>query len=118
MRQAAANGRKRDSTGKPGANLELYSNEMLYTNNLILLSNQDKGLLFSTLDNPNFIVTEDARLVSQTEAWFGLMQKKSIRISTDGERERGVYFQSLLDRIAQLRDPYSSGTFKKEWQPG
>lgn len=103
MSRAAADGRKYDAAGKPGARLELYYNEMLYTNNIILLSNPERGLLFSTLDNPNFIVTEDVRLVSQTEAWFTLMQQKSTRISSGGERERGVYFQSLLDRIAQRR---------------
>jgi len=101
MQQAAAVGYKYDAAGKQGEKLELYYNEMLYTNNLILLSNPVQGLLFSTLDNPNFIVTEDVRLVGQMEAWFTLMQKKSTRISVVGERERGVYFQSLLDRITQ-----------------
>lgn len=103
MGQAAATGRKSDAAGQPGATLELFYNEMLYTNNIILLSNVAQGMLFSTLDNPNFIVTEDARMVGQTGAWFALMQKKSIRISTDGERERGIYFQSLLNRIEQQR---------------
>ena len=103
MHRAATNGCKYDSADQPGAKLELYYNEMLYTNNIILLSNPQKGLLFSTLDNPNFIVTEDVRLVGQTKTWFALMQQKSTKISIEGERERGVYFQSLLDRIGQRR---------------
>jgi len=101
MGRAAAQGKKLDSAGNAGATLELHFNEMLYSNNIILLSNPEQGLLFSTLDNPNFIVTNDGRLLGRIEEWLDQMRTKSIKISGDGERERERYFQSLRSRIGQ-----------------
>lgn len=102
MARTAAEGIKRDLAGNPGAAFELHHNEMLYTNNIVLVGTPGEGLLFSTLDNPNFLITEDVRMVACIEEWFDAMRTGATKISGNGERAREIYFQSLRGRIEQM----------------
>jgi hypothetical protein len=99
LSEAAAAGRKVLQGGIPGASLTVYHNEMMYSNNLILLGNAQANLVFTTLDNPNYLVFQNDRVVGRIADWFERMQQKSVRISTDAERQRRRFFSALERRI-------------------
>jgi hypothetical protein len=104
MARTAAESAKRDTEGQARAAFELHYNEMLYTNNIALISAPGEGLMFSTLDNPNYLVTDDERMVAQIEDWFDSMRTGAIKISGDGERAREEYFGALRERIKPRPD--------------
>jgi len=99
LKEAAENGKK----GRDGQTLTLHYNEIIYTNNLILLTNALQSIVFSTLDNPNYLIGTDPRLVQYITEWFVKMKQKSIKISTDGERYRKSYFAELTRRIQEMK---------------
>lgn len=99
MKEVAEQGKK----GNQGADISLYYNEIIYTNNLILFTNEVQAMVFSTLDNPNYLISTDPRLVDYIEDWFAKMKNKSMKISTDGERYRKSYFGELAQRIQNMK---------------
>jgi len=99
MKEAAEHGKK----GVNGQSLSLHYNEIIYTNNLILLTNEVQAMVFSTLDNPNYLIGTDPRLVQYIMEWFAKMKNKSMKISTDGERYRKSYFGELTRRIQEMK---------------
>jgi hypothetical protein len=98
MENAAARGQK-----NCGGQLELYYNEITYTNNLILANNGDHYILVVTLDNPNYLVSTDERLTRHINGWFEQIRAKSTRISTGGEKHRTYYFNELRRRIQEAK---------------
>jgi hypothetical protein len=101
----AINGRKKshpeDDNSTP---FELYFNEIAYSNNTILIrSNQESLSAFATLDNPNFIHSNDARLLQNIETWMESIRSKTIKISQEGERFRHFFINTLRKRLAELQ---------------
>jgi hypothetical protein len=94
MENAAAHGCK-----SSGVKLELYYNEMMYTNNLIWVSGKSNNMVVNTLDNPNYLVCNDERLIRHVANWFDRIRLKSVGISVEGEKERILYFNELRRRI-------------------
>lgn len=102
LETASEEGRKRSVDGSPQAALEVHYNEIIYTNNLILASNAHNSMVFTTFDNPNYLVCNDERLIRHAEQWFEKVRHKSIRISKDNERHRRMFYNELARRVFEL----------------
>ncbi|MEM1122888.1 MAG: hypothetical protein AAGJ18_20760, partial [Bacteroidota bacterium] len=77
----------------------LFHNEMVFTNNTIIVTTDAGKSVFSTLGNPNFIKGTDQRVVHTVEDWFHKIMSKSQPISAHAERARNKYFNRLLTKI-------------------
>lgn len=95
----AGDGQKRLSDGSPGASFELHLNEVIFTNIIFVLETDQGNCLYTTYDSPNFMMSEDVRLVNRTDAWIFRMKDKSVQISKQNEERRRVFFQSLQKSI-------------------
>ena len=82
----------------------LFHNEMVYTNNTILVSTVKGKAIFSTLGNPNFIRGTDERVTNFIEDWFDGIMVKSQPISAHAEKTRNKYFNKLLRKVTQTRN--------------
>ncbi len=105
MRTMAVCGHKRminSSTNQ--ATLEIYHNEMIYTNNSILvLSPYFKGV-FTTFGNPNYLFSNDERVIAYTTKWFASVLDKSTPISLGNEKSRNWFFDHLQLKVHDVRE--------------
>ncbi len=86
-----------------GAELELYHNEMLSTNNTIYVQSKVGRSVYTTISNPNFLRTSDDQMCNYTDEWFKNVIDKSRIISQSGEAGRRFFFDRLKKRIEIVR---------------
>ncbi len=94
-----------DAPEENSTNLVLYHNEMLYTNNTILVKTAQQGLLYTTFTSPNFLISADKRMYKFTENWFNKLMQKATPLSTNAEKSRKSFFKKLRKKVesAKLR---------------
>ena len=88
-------------------NYELYHNEMIYTNNTILVATPIGKSIFTSYGDPNFLKTSDRRICDFTEEWFTRTIDKSNNISKSGEKNRNWYFNKLVRKVEVLKNRLS-----------
>jgi hypothetical protein len=86
-----------------GADLELYHNEMLSTNNTIFVQSKVGRAVYTTISNPNFLKTSDDQMCNYTDEWFKNVINKSRIMSNSGESGRRFFFDRLKKRIEVVR---------------
>ena len=102
LERQAGNGRKE---GDGGANFQLLHNEIIQTNNTILLEDEGKPVrVFATFDNPNFMYSTDPGLCHYTRRWFDKLRTGSTMLTVAGSRQRAKYFRGLRNRIDQMQE--------------
>lgn len=77
----------------------LYHNEMIYTNNQVMVTSDDLDMVFSSFCNPNFIYSREGRTCEYIKNWFEKVQLKSISLSGSNERARNQFFDSIKLKI-------------------
>ncbi len=90
-------------TASNGSNFTLYHNEIIYTNNTILVDSPHFKSVYTTYGNPNFLKSSDLRLFNYTQKWFNDVIAKSTQISLHGEKNRTWFFDRLNRRIETLK---------------
>jgi hypothetical protein len=106
MQEMAAQGHKFSLKGGPeaaGAPFHLFHNEMVSTNNTLLVSTPVGQALYTTFENPNFLASTDSRLCRHTEQWLNRVIGKSNAISNQSERARIWFFNRLRRKINGAR---------------
>ncbi len=106
MESMAERGEKQDLDGnKIGATFTLFQNEMIYTNNMVLVKSDKYSAVHSSFCNPNFITSADSKLFIYTEKWFKSIIAKSTPIGTMDEKNRSKFFSKIIQKIdrAKLR---------------
>lgn len=86
----------------------MYYNEISHTNNLLLIENTLQSAIFTSYDNPNYIMSTDKELVEYTLGWFKKIQRSSLPISKDAERTRKDMFRKIHKRIDSTRSEIES----------
>jgi len=86
----------------------MYYNEISHTNNMLLIENDLQSAIFTSYDNPNYIISTDPKLVEYTMKWFKSIQKSSLPISKDAERTRKTMFRKIHKRIDSTRTEIES----------
>lgn len=103
MKAVAAAGRKFNPASQPldgaGGVLDLFHNEMVYTNNTFLSISEVVSAVYTTLANPNFLRSTDPKLCAYMEHWFESLIAKSTPISLSAEKNRDWFFHRLAKKI-------------------
>lgn len=102
MESMASHGRKFMPGTEPigeNATFELYHNEISHTNNTILVESETSQAVFATYDSPNFIISQDERLIDHTTQWFNKLKEHSLLVSGDANRSRVYLFNQINKRI-------------------
>lgn len=106
MKAMAAAGRKFAMGSKPSdhaAVLNLYQNEIVYTNNTALIVSKLGKAVYSAFANPNFLKSADPKLCQYAENWFATVISKSNPISQTNEKQRDWFFQGLNKKIERVK---------------
>lgn len=91
--------------GENGASFLLLHNEIIQTNNTILIEDGEKPIrVFATFDNPNFMYSTDPGLCAYTRQWFDKLRTGSTMLTVAGSRQRAKYFRGLRARIDQMQE--------------
>ena len=92
-------------TGKKGAknNFKLYHNEITSTNNTILIESETNKMVYCNFVSPDFLRTTDARIIEYTQNSFDIIISKSVLITSQGEKGRQYFFESLFAKIEYLK---------------
>lgn len=107
MKLMAENGRKFPATSSPhdgSADFNLYHNELVSTNNMMLVNSAVGRYLVATFCNPNFFRTTDAKLCDYTEEWMERIISQSNSISTHSAKNRDWFFNRLEKKIRLVRN--------------
>jgi hypothetical protein len=86
-----------------GAELILFHNEMMGTNNTIFVQSRVGRAVYSMISNPNFLKTSDDQMCNYIDDWFKNIILKSQLMSTTGEKGRRFFFDRLRKRIEIVR---------------
>lgn len=81
------------------SSVKIYMNELLHSNDVVLISSDHAELLFSSIDSPNFMRTSEARMCKHIKTWLGNTIRHSTQISGEGEKERRVLFEVLRNKL-------------------
>lgn len=106
MKAVAAAGRKFGIGDKPENGLgvlNLYHNEMVYTNITGLVTSDAGRMVYSAFCNPNFLLSTDQKLCNYTEDWFSHVIAKSTPISQAAEKNRDWFFRELARKVDRVK---------------
>lgn len=92
-----------DSDVKPAGNLHFYVNELILGNNTILLNLDGQQMSMITYSVFNYISTRDTRFAEKAFGNFNTLLSRSALISKSGEKERNKFFNTLRDKVNDLR---------------
>lgn len=84
--------------------ITMYYNEIAHTSNIALVRSPYVSAVLSAYDNPNFIQSDDDRLVKYTQEWFERVKHSSLNISRDSERARMSFFSRIQRKIDLTRE--------------
>lgn len=88
----------------PKENFTLYHNEMVYTNNTILVDAPSFQQVYTAFGNPNFLRSSDNKVTTFAQNWFNKMQNRLERISVDSEKSRARFFNVLKRKITHAQE--------------
>ncbi|HEX6893487.1 MAG TPA: helix-turn-helix transcriptional regulator [Chryseolinea sp.] len=89
---------------KPEYKFNLYKNDLLIGDNTIFFRMGDKRMTFIPFNTMNILTTSDDAFGEKTEDYLTNLTSKSILISTSGEKERNKFFNSMEDKILQVKN--------------
>ena len=95
-------------SAKTTKDFQLYHNELVSTNNIILVESTTLNGLFTVFGNPNFLYTTDEQLLDHTKVWMEKLIAKSNSLSKENKRQREWFFNRLERRIAHSRSKIES----------
>jgi hypothetical protein len=81
----------------------VYHNELSNTNNVVLVSSKVANFLFTTLVNPNYIVTADNDLYAEAHRWFENLVQHGNALHSEGGKYATRYFGYLREQINRYR---------------
>lgn len=81
----------------------LFLNEMVDTNNTIIVSTSLGKAIYSTFGNPNFLRSTDERTTEYIDAWFDRIMVKSQPITSQAEKARNQYFNRLMRKVERTK---------------
>ncbi|NOT36082.1 MAG: hypothetical protein HOP11_01750 [Saprospiraceae bacterium] len=85
------------------SNLKVYINEILNSNEVILVTSDQGDTVFSTIDTPNFIRTSETRMINHIKTWLKTTVKHSTQISGEGEKDRRIMFEKIHSKFQKAK---------------
>ncbi|WP_235298434.1 hypothetical protein [Portibacter marinus] len=78
---------------------DLYHNELSYTNNIMLICSAHHDQVFTTYNNPNFMLSSNEKLIAFTKDWFDRVKKMSQPVSLNAQQSRMLLFNQIEKKI-------------------
>lgn len=95
-----------EKPAKDAGQFDLYLNEIVDTNNMILAVSDHEYGLYHTFNTPNFLFTSDQKICRSVEEWFDTTLGNATSISVHSAKHRNQYFNSLRESIQKAYDRF------------
>ena len=105
-RKMAETGRKffqESDPDKSTGEFQLYFNEMVSTNNSVMVKTPEKLFVYTTINNPNTLLTSNKRFCEHMENWFNSIVRRSTSISVHSGKARSRFFNRLENKVVSRR---------------
>lgn len=86
------------------ASFKMYNNEIILSDNMVLIMTSEWKNTFLTHNAINFLSTSNTYFNDTTYAWFSNLIKRSSLISTVSEKHRNQFFSALKQNIKRSRE--------------
>jgi hypothetical protein len=83
--------------------IQFYVNELILGNNTILLNLDDKKISMITYSVFSYLITRDERFAAKAFGTFNTLLSRSTLVSRSGEKDRNRFFNTLRDKVNELR---------------
>ncbi len=83
--------------------IQFYVNELILGNNTILLNLDDKRVSMITYSVFSYLITQDDRFAARAFDTFNTLLSRSTLVSRSGEKDRNRFFNTLRDKVNELR---------------
>lgn len=83
--------------------IDFYVNELILGSNTILLALDDQRISMVTYNVFSYLITRDQRFAEKAFDTFNILLSRSALISRSGEKERNRFFNTLRDKVNELR---------------
>lgn len=94
-------GKEPDSSS---ASYKMYNNEIILSDNMVLIITDQWKTTFLTHNAINFLSTSNSYFNETTYSWFSNLIRKSSLISTVSEKHRNQFFSTLKQNIKKSRE--------------
>ena len=81
----------------------MFNNELNFANNTILIESETINLVYTNFVIPDYLRTNDVRVVQHTQNWFSDIISKSTQISAQGKKSREYFIETLFNKIECLK---------------
>lgn len=81
----------------------VYHNELTNTNNVIIINNPIQPVVYTTFVNPNFLFSNDERVLKQIQTWFNNLVESSNVMNSDSAKYTNAYFNKLRRKIEDTK---------------
>lgn len=85
------------------ASLQFYINELILGNNTILLQLDNQQISIMTYNVLSYLITRDNRFADKSFKSFNSLLNRSTLISKTGEKDRNKFFNTLREKVNNLR---------------
>lgn len=82
----------------------VFHNELSNTNSAIVVSSDSMNVLFSMLINPNYIVSDDPRVLRDVGNWFERLVTNGNALNAEAGKYTNQYFRRLRQQIDAAKD--------------
>jgi hypothetical protein len=83
--------------------IQFYVNELILGNNTILLNLDDKKVSMITYSVFSYLITQDDRFAARAFDTFNTLLSRSTLVSRSGEKDRNKFFNTLRDKVNELK---------------
>jgi hypothetical protein len=80
-------------------NFQFYYNRVILGDNTVLLSLEDKKILYLTYDALNYLIIRDEYFCNDAYAKLQTLMKRSTLLSNASDKQRNIFFNILLKKI-------------------
>lgn len=94
--------RTKDYSDRGEGSIQVFGNNLLHTNNVILAARPQQQRLFITHDNPNYLFTEDRDLIQRSRKWMDLLEENSKPLEQPAEIRH--FFEQFELKLQRIKD--------------
>ena len=103
MELMAEHGHKLIPGESPGAEFELYHNEIAHSINVLLLKSGRGDVLYLGFANPQFMYSHTGPATENTDRWLHMLRSNATPITRESRKERLAFFGALQKKVARAR---------------
>lgn len=82
---------------------QVFHNEMTNTNSIILVSSSVESAVYTAFINPNYLISTDKRVVSQTKTWFDNLASSSNSLNANSSKYTITFFNRLRKKVTDTK---------------